>query len=257
MAIGKSGGKGGGLLDAVSKNLRNKTRTPRRLPGVFGVAQGAVLDAKYAQHAMDKYDQQMGSMGGGGGGGGGGRGGGFRFGGGYDPEKARQEALVKQRAMVEELYTQQVGRMGTQRDEAMAVLPGYLNEAMGRLKTINGQNVQAGRHARDMIGRDTRSAQGQIRGATKALRGDLGAQGVDASALLGAGQMYQADAGARGAASNNFNSRLDAIMALQYGDQRAGSTQIHQGAQANTQNNYQQALAELQRQRTQQLMGLV
>jgi len=201
-----------------------------------------------------------GGPGGGGGGGGGGYRGGGGGGGGGDPyarARAEEEARrAKQRALVEQLYKTQVGQLNTGRNEARGALPGYLTQANKRIDTINHQNVQAGRTARGQINRDQGVAAQAIQSAMGGLGGDLQGQGVDIQALLGAGQMYQADTQSAQAAGQGFNSRLDALMRLAYGDNRSANAQINQSAQGQLSASYQNLLGQLQQQRTAALMGL-
>jgi hypothetical protein len=159
--------------------------------------------------------------------------------------------------MVEQLYKQQIGRLNTNRGDIRKALPGYQKQAMGQLASIYGQNQGQTKALGREISSSTSAAQALLAQALQGLMGDLGGQGVDASALQGAGQMYNAEAGARGAAASGFNNRLAQVMATGYGDQRSGATAIHQGAMSQADLQYQAALAELQQQRAAQLMGLV
>lgn len=212
--------------------------------------------AKAQQQAMAMLAGPGGPLGPSGGGGGGG-GGGRRGGGGYGGYAAAQAAeRARQRQLVEDVYNQGLGQATTARDEASAALPGYLNEAMSRLAQIyQAQQAQAGVLGGQIVSA-RQGAENTLAQALAGLQGDLRGQGTDVAALQGAGEMYRAGAAQRGAAGQNFNDRLSQIAALLYGDQQSAATSINQGAQANMQNNYQQALAALQAQRAQQLMQL-
>jgi len=241
------------------RNTNRGQAMANRNSGYDRAQQNRVDSAAVTVNRALQQQMAMQAMGGdsGWGGSGGGRGGGRGGGGGYASQAAADEKRrAAQRALVEQLYNQQVGNLGTSRDEAMAALPGFLHQALGSMAGIDRQNRTAGTQARSQIGADTRSAQGQLTQATRGLQGDLQGQGVPIQALLAANQSYGADAGARGAAANNFNSRLAAIMALAYGDARTGAATVNQGAQATAQTNYQQALAALQGQRASSLMEL-
>lgn len=195
-----------------------------------------------------------GSGGGGGYGGYGGYGGG---GGGYRDFAAEEEARkAKQRALVEQLYKQSIGQLNRGRGEARRALPRFQRAALRDLARIYGQNkAQTG-----AFGKQIRGIGANVLAALAAegagLQGDLTAQGADGGSLARALASYQNDARATQGAGDAFNLRLAQVMANANADQRALAGTINQSAQGQLSTGYQEALAALQAQRVQSLMGL-
>ena len=276
MANDRGGGRGptpskkskGTLLSRLVRYANNRVIQARNRSGIFDRGHvNRVLNAQSdLQHFLaQRIAEQYAGGGGGGGGrrgvavgsaGGGGRGWGGGGGGGGGWWSSYQKELERKRKAIEDLYNTQRRWLDSQRAEVLRALPGYRNEALRAMATVNAQNLAAAKQARSQIAADTKAAQTVLANALAALRGDLGAQSIDSRAIYGAGQMYLGDAAARQAAANNFNDRLNAIMALAYGDARNAANTVHQNAKAYTQLNYQRALAELMAERARVLMNL-
>lgn len=197
----------------------------------------------------------------GGAGGRGGRGGGGRGygggGGGWRDFAAEEEARkAKQRALVEQLYKQGLGQLNTGRGEAQRALPGFQKSALAELARIYAQNQGATKGFGTQIkgiGANVLAGLGQ---ESSGLLRDLQAQGADSTGLGAALAQYQGDARATQGAGDQFNLRLAQVMANQNADQRALTGTINQSAQGQLSTGYQAALAQMQAERVQALMGL-
>jgi hypothetical protein len=195
----------------------------------------------------------------GGGGRGGGRGGGGYGGGGggYRDFAAEEEARkAKQRALVEQLYKQGLGQLNAGRAEAQRALPGFQRTALADLARIYAQNQGQTKAFGTQIGDIGRNVLAGLGAESSGLLRDLMAQGADTTGLGAALAQYQGDARATQGAGDAYNARLAQVMANQNADQRALTGTINQSAQGQLSTGYQQALAALQAQRVQALMGL-
>lgn len=257
-------GNGRTVVSAPRKTAKKAVNGPT---AGYGYGGHGVNNREYTDlyRATGTYDPVLASQGltyadvrnGGRGGGGGGRGYGGGGGGGWRDFAAEEEARkAKQRALVEQLYKQGLGQLNTSRGEAQRALPGFQKSALAELARIYAQNQGATKGFGTQIkgiGANVLAGLGQ---ESSGLLRDLQAQGADSTGLGAALAQYQGDARATQGAGDQFNLRLAQVMANQNADQRALTGTINQSAQGQLSTGYQAALAQMQAERVQALMGL-